>query len=137
MKSLFLPRPLLLVEALPRNAAGKLSRDALRALAAPAQQWQRWQQVSASHPALAGHFPGNPVVPGAWLLALVERAARLQFGDGLQLLGMPEASFRSPLRPEDRFRIVLDLVAQDRIAFRIEGEAALVAEGTLHLGGAP
>ena len=132
----FLPRPLLLVEALPRTAAGKLSRDALKALAAPAQEWQRWQQVPASHPTLAGHFPGNPVVPGAWLLALVERAARLQFGDGLQLLGMPEASFRSPLRPDDRFRIVLDRVAEDRIAFRIEGEAALVAEGTLLLGGA-
>ena len=126
----FLPRPLLLVDTLPRNAAGKLSRDALRALATPAQEWQ---SVPASHPALAGHFPGNPLVPGAWLLALVERAARLQFGDGLQLLGMPDASFRSPLRPDDRFRIVLERLEQDRVAFRIEGEAALVAEGTLLL----
>lgn len=133
----FLPRPLLLVDALPRNAAGKLSRDALKALAASSQdgqRWQHWQYVSASHPALPGHFPGNPVVPGAWLLALVERAARLQFGEGLCLLGMPDASFRSPLRPQDRFRIVLDRVAEDRVAFRIEGEAALVADGTLHLG---
>jgi acyl-coenzyme A synthetase/AMP-(fatty) acid ligase len=127
----FLPRPLLLVDALPRNAAGKLSRDALAALAPGTQDWQR---VPASHPALAGHFPGNPVVPGAWLLALVERAARLQFGEGLQLLGMPEASFRAPLRPEERFRIVLDRVARDRVAFRIEGEASLLADGTLQLG---
>ncbi len=132
----FLPRPLLLVEALPRNAAGKLSRDALEALAAPARDWQRWQHVPASHPALAGHFPGNPVVPGAWLLALVERAARLQFGEGLHLLGMRDANFRLPLRPEDRFRIVLDRVAEDRVAFRIEAEAALVADGTLLLGAA-
>jgi acyl-CoA synthetase (AMP-forming)/AMP-acid ligase II len=130
----FLPRPLLLVEALPRNAAGKLSRDALKALAKPTQDWQR---VPASHPALGGHFPGNPVVPGAWLLALVERAARLQFGEGLHLLGMPDASFRTPLRPADRFRIVLDRIAEDRVAFRVEGETALVADGTLLLGGVP
>ncbi|MEK6244725.1 MAG: AMP-binding protein [Pseudomonadota bacterium] len=128
----FLPRPLMLVESLPRNAAGKLSRDDLKALAA-----QEWQSVPASHPALAGHFPGNPVVPGAWLLALVERAVRQQFGDGLHLLGMPEASFRSPLRPEDRFRIVLDRIAQDRVGFRIEGEAALVADGTLLMRSSP
>jgi len=124
----FLPRPLVLVDALPRNAAGKLSRDALETLAAPAQNWQ---SVPASHPALPGHFPGNPVVPGAWLLALVERAARQRFGEDLRLLGMPDASFRSPLRPADRFRIVLDRIARDRVAFRIEGEAALVADGTL------
>ena len=130
----FLPRPLLLVDALPRNAAGKLSRDALKALAASAVEWQ---SVPASHPSLAGHFPGNPVVPGAWLLALVERAARKQFGDGLQLTGLPEASFRSPLRPEARFRIVLDRVGQDRVAFRIEGESVLVADGTLLLRAQP
>jgi acyl-CoA synthetase (AMP-forming)/AMP-acid ligase II/3-hydroxymyristoyl/3-hydroxydecanoyl-(acyl carrier protein) dehydratase len=143
----FLPRPLMLVASLPRNAAGKLSRDDLKALAASAQdrdaairstlRAQQWQSVPASHPALAGHFPGNPVVPGAWLLALVERAVRQQFGDDLHLLGMPEASFRSPLRPEDRFRIVLDRIAPDRVAFRIEGEAALVADGTLVTRGSP
>lgn len=130
----FLPRPLMLVASLPRNAAGKLSRDDLKALALSAQEWQ---SVPASHPALAGHFPGNPVVPGAWLLTLVERAVRQQFGDGLHVLGMPEVSFRSPLRPEDRFRIVIDRIAPDRVGFRIEGEAALVADGTLLMRGSP
>jgi len=32
----FMPRPLVLVERLPRQATGKLSREALRALAAEA-----------------------------------------------------------------------------------------------------
>ena len=129
----FLPRPLLLVEALPRNAAGKLPREALKALATSRQDWQT---VAVSHPALAGHFPGNPIVPGAWLLALVERAARQRYGDGIRLLAMPEASFRSPLRPQEPFRIHLEQLAPDRVAFRIEGKAVLVADGTLLVEGA-
>ncbi len=137
----FLPRPLVLVQSLPRNAAGKLSREDLKALAASAQVLDaamrttaaahEWHTVPATHPALAGHFPGNPVVPGVWMLVLVERAIRQQFGDAIAVCGVPHGSFRSVLRPEERFRIVLDRVAHDRVRFRIEGEAALVADGTL------
>jgi len=130
----FLPRPLMLVDALPRNAAGKLTRDALQALAAAEQDWQI---VAESHPALAGHFPGDPVVPGAWLLALVERAARQRFGDDIRVLEIPAASFRTPLRPQETFRIVLEQSAPDRIAFRIEGRSDLFAHGTLVVEGAP
>ncbi|HLX81959.1 MAG TPA: beta-hydroxyacyl-ACP dehydratase, partial [Burkholderiales bacterium] len=128
----FLPRPLVMVDALPRNAAGKLTRDALAVLAAE----QDWQTVAASHPALAGHFPGNPIVPGAWLLALVERAARNRFGDDFRLLAIPDASFRSLLRPQESFRIVFRPLAPDRMAFRIESKAALVADGTMLVKGA-
>ena len=37
----FLPRPLLLVEQLPRNGTGKLAQAALRALAAPQPKMTR------------------------------------------------------------------------------------------------
>ncbi|MFY9314714.1 MAG: AMP-binding protein [Burkholderiales bacterium] len=130
----FLPRPLVLVDALPRNAAGKLTRDALKALAIAEQDWQ---VVAESHPALAGHFPGDPIVPGAWLLALVERAARQRFGDDFRVLAIPAASFRAPLRPQEAFRILLEQRAPDRVAFRIEGRSDLFAHGTLVVEGAP
>lgn len=45
---IFLPRPLVLVDALPRNATGKLPRDALTALA---------RQHAATHPAAAEDTP--------------------------------------------------------------------------------
>jgi hypothetical protein len=48
---------------------------------------------------------------------------------------MPAASFRSPLRPQEPFRILLEQLAPDRVAFRIEGRAELVADGTLVLEG--
>jgi acyl-coenzyme A synthetase/AMP-(fatty) acid ligase len=41
IESVFLPRPLLLVPALPRNALGKLPRDALLSLARRAQLQDR------------------------------------------------------------------------------------------------
>jgi hypothetical protein len=130
----FLPRPLVLVDALPRNAAGKLTREALKALAAAELDWQ---VVADSHPALAGHFPDDPVVPGAWLLALVEQAARRRFGDGIRVLAIPAASFRAPLRPQESFRILLELRAPDRVAFKIQGKSDLLADGTLVVEGAP
>ena len=75
----FLPRPLLLVDALPRNATGKLPQQTLRALVAQAAaraaasvcmnaRVSAWLRIAPDHPALAGHFPGHPIVPGVLLL---------------------------------------------------------------------
>ncbi|MND03545.1 hypothetical protein D3C83_234110 [compost metagenome] len=43
---------------------------------------------------------------------------------------MPEASFRAVLRPDESFRIELDRVATDRVAFAVESEGARIADGT-------
>jgi AMP-binding enzyme len=132
----FLPRPLVLVDALPRNRAGKLTQDSLRELAAhhglgaAGPEGAPWQRVSPSHPALPFHFPGNPIVPGVWLLSLVEATVRERFGPGFSVRGVPEASFRAVLRPDESFRIDLDRLAPDRVAFRVETAGARIADGT-------
>lgn len=134
----FLPRPLILVPALPRNRAGKLAREALHELilryghaSAPTDGSARWQRVPHAHPALPHHFPGDPIVPGVWILALVEEAARERFGAGLRLRGVPEARFRRILRPGEAYRIELTRVAGDRLEFVVESARARIADGKL------
>src|SRR4029077_3068790 len=82
----FLPRPFLLVDALPRTAAGKLPLAALRVLAARAsttaesgatpEALEMKTSFHHTHPAIPGHFPGRPIVPGVLLLASVEQLLR-------------------------------------------------------------
>jgi len=141
--SVFLPRPLVLVAALPRDRTGKLSQESVRELAARhglaaagAEGAAGWQQVPHAHPALPHHFPGDPIVPGVWLLSLVEREARQRFGAALQVCGVPDARFRRVLRPGEPYRIEITRVASDRLEFTVESRRARIADGTLTVRGA-
>jgi len=59
------------------------------------------QCIPADHPALPGHFPGKPVVPGVVLLDRVLAVAR---GLG-PVSGLPQVKFLKVLRPGAEFRI--------------------------------
>jgi 3-hydroxymyristoyl/3-hydroxydecanoyl-(acyl carrier protein) dehydratase len=58
----------------------------------------------AAHPALAGHFPGNPVVPGVVLLERVAAAWRAWRGERMTRL---DAKFVQPLLPDQEAAIEL------------------------------
>ncbi|MEO7403341.1 MAG: 3-hydroxyacyl-ACP dehydratase [Burkholderiales bacterium] len=76
--------------------------------------------IPADHPALAGHFPGNPIVPGVTLLAVVEGDARAFLGAGVRLVGLPVAKFLAPVKPEESFTIHIAPGAELVVTFKIE-----------------
>jgi len=111
----FVPRPLLRVPELPRNANGKLSHADLGALFAQLRQVGAADSetrgpaglpfvVPASHPAVPGHFPGNPIVPGVVILSRVVEAIRRQLPHIVPgtLLAM---RFHAPLQPGRPFTV--------------------------------
>jgi 3-hydroxymyristoyl/3-hydroxydecanoyl-(acyl carrier protein) dehydratase len=60
---------------------------------------------SPDHPSTRGHFPGNPVIPGALLLSEALRAVGAALEIDLSLCSVTSAKFPSPSRPGDRIEI--------------------------------
>ena len=54
--------------------------------------------VPADHPALEGHFPGDPVVPGVMILELVSQLVESSYPQA-KLRRIPHAKFIAPLKP--------------------------------------
>jgi len=86
--------------------------------------------VDPRHPALEGHFPGNPLLPGVVLLDEVITAAEAWVGGGWRTGGLPRAKFLSPLKPGDE--AVIRLVRrQDQVDFKVLCQGVMVAQGAL------
>lgn len=91
--------------------------------------------IAADHPALPGHFPGRPVVPGVLILDRVLAAIESAHGP-LGALRLPQVKFLRPLLPGQAARIELEpCVADDghaaarRWRFRVLGDDQLLASG--------
>lgn len=74
--------------------------------------------IDAAHPALPGHFPGHPLVPGVILLEQV--ALALHAWRGQRLARVMEAKFVAPLLPDEAAIVHLTETVADRSQFRFE-----------------
>jgi len=93
-------------------------------------------RLEADLAAFDGHFPGSPVLPGAYLLALVvhelERQPTLRALWG-HVLQVQQVKFLAPVGPGQTLRIRFEALPQ-AVAFSVHQGSTLVARG--QLGGA-
>ncbi len=86
------------------------------------------------HPAGPGHFPGNPIIPGAVLLAEVLRLIAAHLGLALSPCQIKSAKFSHPTRPGDCVAIEFSESAQHDIKFQCRVEATVVLTGVVKCG---
>ncbi|KVL27945.1 AMP-binding protein [Burkholderia sp. MSMB1835] len=144
----FMPRPLVFVDALPRNETGKLPRDVLAALVAqhargggttaappaahdPAGAPVLAFTIAADHPALPGHFPGHPVVPGVVLLDHAIHTIGAALNRPLHAWRLGSAKFLSPVAPGEALALAYDAAASGAIRFTVRAGSREVATGVL------
>ncbi len=66
-------------------------------------------KLNASHPIFAGHFPGQPVVPGACLLQMVKEIMEVVLDSKLQLVKAHQLKFLSPIDPNKNKDLQVEL----------------------------
>jgi 3-hydroxyacyl-[acyl-carrier-protein] dehydratase len=88
--------------------------------------------IGADHPALPGHFPGMPVVPGVLLLAQVLDAADQWLGDAVQPLRLRQAKFPAPWLPGMQVLAKLERSAGS-LRFEVTADGQTLALGVFEL----
>ena len=89
-------------------------------------------RIPPDHPALPGHFPGAPVVPGVVILDHVIAAAERAAGHALAVRALAQAKFLAPLLPDQDATIELDREGT-ALRFRVVRGGALLAQGAFTL----
>jgi len=96
---------------------------------APASRFQ----VPADHPALPGHFPGHPVVPGVVLLDLAALHLAALLGVPAGRLRLSSAKFLHPVAPGEIVQLAHQPGAPEMLRFTLCVDDREVANGIFAL----
>ncbi|WP_317930861.1 hypothetical protein [Halioxenophilus sp. WMMB6] len=90
--------------------------------------------INADHPALPGHFPGQPVVPGVVILAKV-CARLLQVHPDIATSGVRKLKFTRQLQAGESFTVNFAAIKNGGIRFKclMAADDSLLAEGHLEI----
>ena len=84
--------------------------------------------IPADHPSGPGHFPGNPIVPGALLLAETLRAIGAAAHMHVESCTVKSAKFFHPVRPGDTVHIEFSVAPPQEVRFQCAvGEVKVLA----------
>ncbi len=89
--------------------------------------------LEADHPSLAGHFPGNPIIPGVVLLdeALYALEQQPSHGGRSRSWNIATVKFHHVVRPGEPVRLSFQPQPDGAIAFELRTADALVANGSI------
>jgi len=87
--------------------------------------------IAPDHPALAGHFPGQPIVPGVVLLDHAISAIGTALNRSLDACRLRSAKFPSPAKPGTQFDLSFEITASGAIRFTVNAGTRVVASGLL------
>jgi len=85
--------------------------------------------IAAEHPALAGHFPDAPILPGVVLLDEMVRAVERGSGSGRWRIG--RAKFVRPVHAGETLSLGQERLPDGSIRFSVLREGEPVAHGVL------
>ena len=123
----FVPKQWLFVKDLNRNANGKIIQHELHRLI-ETHYPKPCFIIDNTHPALAGHFPGNPIVPGVVIIDhIVELAQRED--SSIHTSTLSHIKFHHVLSPHMRCEVAFD-IKRNSLQFKLTVDETLIASGS-------